>query len=275
MDTFSLNGSCNKPILIDLHLTNNNKSPLVIFCHGFKGFKDWGPFNYMANRFVKEDISFLKFNFSHNGVTEEDLMNFTDLDAFSENNFSKELEDLDIVVKWIANNYQEKLDTNNIYLMGHSRGGGISILYTMMNPIIKRLVSWASVCDFKSRFVSDKLNLWKEKGLVYVFNSRTNQQMPLNYQFYEDFIANEKKLTISKAANSLTIPSLIVHGDTDLTVDVSEAINLNEWIKNSELIIIKDADHVFNSGHPFVVKDKSAQLEKALNSSISFFKKMI
>ena len=159
--------------------------------------------------------------------------------------------------------------------MGHSRGGGISILYTMMNPIIKRLVSWASVCDFKSRFVSDKLNLWKEKGLVYVFNSRTNQQMPLNYQFYEDFIANEKKLTISKAAKSLTIPSLIVHGDTDLTVDVSEAINLNEWIKNSELIIIKDADHVFNSGHPFVVKDKSAQLEKALNSSISFFKKMI
>ena len=45
-------GSNQKPISIDVsYISNNYKKPLILFVHGFKGFKDWGHFNVMANYF--------------------------------------------------------------------------------------------------------------------------------------------------------------------------------------------------------------------------------
>ena len=91
----ALNGSANRKFLLDVfYLQNGEKKPVVIFCHGFKGFKDWGHFNLVGERFAEEGCVFVKFNFSHNGTTPEDPLNFTDLKAFGNNNFSKELEDL-------------------------------------------------------------------------------------------------------------------------------------------------------------------------------------
>ncbi|RZV60365.1 MAG: alpha/beta hydrolase, partial [Flavobacteriaceae bacterium] len=43
--------------------------PLVIFCHGYKGFKDWGAWDLVANAFMEAGCFFVKFNFSHNGGT--------------------------------------------------------------------------------------------------------------------------------------------------------------------------------------------------------------
>ncbi|WP_435524823.1 hypothetical protein [Chryseobacterium indoltheticum] len=39
----------------------------------------------------------VKFNFSHNGTTVEDPENFADLEAFGNNNYSKELSDLGVL----------------------------------------------------------------------------------------------------------------------------------------------------------------------------------
>ena len=215
----------------------------------------------------------IKFNFSHNGVSQKDLLSFTDLQSFAENNFSKEKYDLSKVIEWVIKEHSNSIDVNNLFLLGHSRGGGISILTAHENSTIKKVVSWASVCDYKSRFDKDKLDFWQKKGVVYVFNSRTNQQMPLYYQFYLDFIENEKKLTISYASKNLTIPTLIVHGDQDTTVDVSDAKQLSSWIKNSKLLIVKDGNHVFNSKHPFEESNLSKELELVIRETISFLKK--
>ena len=39
----------NKPILTDVFYNkNNHKKPVVIFCHGYKGYKDWGAWNLAA-----------------------------------------------------------------------------------------------------------------------------------------------------------------------------------------------------------------------------------
>ncbi len=94
--------------------------------------------------------------------------------------------------------------------------------------------------------------------------------MPLYYQFYEDFIKNKTNLSISKACLKLSIPTLIIHGDKDSTVDLYEANELNMLIKNSLLIKIIDSDHVFNSKHPFDKKNISNQLKDVIDKSISF-----
>ena len=57
-----ISGSADKPILIDVtYKANAQPKQIVVFCHGFKGFKDWGPFNKIARHFAQQNIVFVKF----------------------------------------------------------------------------------------------------------------------------------------------------------------------------------------------------------------------
>lgn len=79
-----------KPILADArYIFNKKKKPVILFIHGFKGFKDWGHFNLIADEVAKRDFIFVKFNLSHNGTTVENPTDFVDLEAFSNNNSVK------------------------------------------------------------------------------------------------------------------------------------------------------------------------------------------
>ena len=52
-----------KPFLADTFVPDNKeKLPLVIFCHGYKGYKDWGAWNLMAEKFAENGF-FFKANF--------------------------------------------------------------------------------------------------------------------------------------------------------------------------------------------------------------------
>ena len=54
-----INGCFEKSILIDTTLVDKiNKKNVVIFSHGFKGFKDWGPFNKIAEHFAVNGFCF-------------------------------------------------------------------------------------------------------------------------------------------------------------------------------------------------------------------------
>jgi hypothetical protein len=81
-----------KPILVDFfYKKTSKKMPIVIFCHGYKGFKDWGAWNLVGKEFANKNFFFIKFNFSHNGGTMKNPIDFPDLEAFGNNNFSHEL----------------------------------------------------------------------------------------------------------------------------------------------------------------------------------------
>src|SRR5690606_40169934 len=66
----------------DLMPTNTPKK-IVVFLHGFKGFKDWGHFNEVMHFFAENNMVFVKFNFSHNGGTIDQPIDFPDLDRKS------------------------------------------------------------------------------------------------------------------------------------------------------------------------------------------------
>ncbi|MDO6595770.1 alpha/beta hydrolase fold domain-containing protein [Oceanihabitans sp. 2_MG-2023] len=267
-----------KPILWDAFYKDNaNKKPLVIFCHGYKGFKDWGSWDLVAQAFSAAELFFIKFNFSHNGGTIDNPIDFPDLEAFAENNYTKELEDVESVLQHILsknNAFLNQIDTNNITLIGHSRGGGISILKTSEDIRIKKLITWASVSGFAKRTATiGDLGQWKKDGVKYVLNGRTKQQMPHNYQFYLDYKANETRLNIELAAKRIKIPFLIIHAVEDPSVPFNEAKNLNLWNSESELFKIENSNHVFNSSHPWTESKMPISLKKIVDKSISFIKK--
>ena len=124
-------------------LESEKRLPLIIFVHGYKGYKDWGTWKLMGERFAKAGFYFVKFNMSHNGTTVEDPNNFADLEAFGQNNYSKEVRDLEVVIDHFKD--QKEVDSENITLIGHSRGGGISIIKALENKNITKLITLASI----------------------------------------------------------------------------------------------------------------------------------
>lgn len=273
---FIIDGKHQKPILIDAsYLSDKVNLPVIIFCHGYKGFKDWGAWNLMANAFAEAGFCFIKFNFSHNGGTIEQPIDFPDLEAFGNNNYTKELDDLESVINWVLENDKIKSVSNieNTSLLGHSRAGGIVSIKAEEDPRIKKIISLAGVSSFGKRTsTTGDLEQWKKDGVKYVLNGRTKQQMPHYYQFYEDYIKNEKRLTIKRAVTHLTIPHLIIHGTNDTSVLLDEAENLHKWNSNSKLELIDDANHVFGAQHPWKKESLPNHLNQVVKKIILFLK---
>jgi len=266
-----------KPIVWDAFFKNTEKQkPLVIFCHGYKGFKDWGSWDLVAEAFREADMFFVKFNFSHNGGTVEQPIDFPDLEAFAENNYTKELDDLDSILNHLLseeNTFSNQIDKNNITVIGHSRGGGISIIKASEDNRITKLITLASVSSFGKRTsTTGDLEQWKKAGVKYVMNGRTKQKMPHNYQFYLDYKANEGRFNIESATKKLNIPFLIIHAKEDPSVKFEEAENLHSWNTKSDLFSIKNSNHVFGASHPYESKKLPEALQQVVSKSIDFIK---
>ena len=264
-----------KVILYDVfHNDNSTKKPLVIFSHGYKGFKDWGAWDLVGKEFAKNNLFFVKFNFSHNGGTLKSPIDFPDLNAFGNNNYSHELDDLERVLAYFKKSYYKDIDLNTIVLIGHSRGGGSVLIKASENPLVSSVVSWAGVSDFKIRFQENTQGWkdWKEKRVMYVENKRTKQSMPHFFQFYEDFKKNEGRLNIKSAVENLQIPYLIVHGQKDLGVLPAEGKKLMSWSSTAQLKLIKNGDHTFSAKHPWKFDFLPKELKEVVLTTINFIK---
>ena len=269
-------GKHSKPIVTDVfYKEDHQQKKIVIFCHGYKGFKDWGAWNLMAETFANTGFFFIKFNFSHNGGTLENPIDFPDLEAFGNNNYTKELDDLESVIDWVSSEekFKNEVAINAISIIGHSRGGGIVLLKAIEDTRVKKVISLAAVCDFGSRSSTiGDLESWKKTGVKYVLNGRTKQNMPHFYQFYLDFKENEERLNIQKAVENIKIPQLVIHGDNDTSISIDEGKKIHSWNAESQLEIIKNADHVFNVSHPWKEKTFSKELEEVTSLCINFLK---
>ncbi len=252
-----LKGAAERPFTLDYTLLNDGKGskPLIVFCHGFKGFKDWGHWQAVGEAFAREGFAFVKFNFSHNGTTPETPRDFSDLEAFGRNTYSKELYDLQVVLDWLTSSKdfpKDLFDTQRLCLSGHSRGGGIALLQAARDRRVKALATWASVARLNYSWKNpDLIEKWEREGVIYAYNGRTQQQMPLYFDLYRDFQAHKEEYDCCKAAASLQIPWLIVHGTQDPAVSVEAAKELKACRPAAELAIIEGADHVFGGRHPW------------------------
>jgi pimeloyl-ACP methyl ester carboxylesterase len=260
-------GSNNRESLIDFEIPNNFNQEIIVFVHGFMGFKDWGAWNLVQDFFTKKGFGFCKFNLSHNGGTIENGIDFPDEDAFGSNTYSTELTDVFCALNWID---EQKVSYQKIHLIGHSRGGGIALLVANLDKRISSVTSWAGISDIGSRFPSGKeLEEWKISGVRYVQNGRTKQNLPQYYSLYEDFIQNQDKLNIGKACENLKIPACVIHGSNDTSVPISEG-EQNAKLLNGSLQIIENADHVFGALHPWNSNELPDDLKKVCEKTLEF-----
>ena len=243
----------------------------VVVCHGFKGFKDWGFFPYLSDRLAADTgATVVSFNFSGSGIG-PDLENFTDLDGFSHNTFSLELDDLKLVLDALQAGRLRDVTFEppaRVGLIGHSRGAAAAILVGSVRPEVSGIVTWggiASVFRYESWF-ADQLG---DGDLMYVTNARTGQELPIRRDVLTDMRRNASRLDMIAAAGSLQVPLLIVHGSEDEAVPLSEASRLSEAANTARLEVIQGASHTMDAAHPFPGTNPS--LEKALNLTSDHF----
>lgn len=267
-----------KKILVDArYMDDHHKKPVILFIHGFKGFKDWGHFNVLASDMALAGYVFVKFNLSHNGTTPEHPVDFVDLDAFSENNFSIELDDAGTVIDYIFSKEciisSSEMNTDKLFLMGHSRGGGLALLKAAEDDRVKAVATWAAVADF-NRWTKEVLNEWRQDEVKYILNGRTGQEMPMKYQIVEDLEKNQDRLNISRAVSNLKRPVLVVHGTDDETVNPGDAEKIHELARESALLLIDKANHVFGASHPFEEERLPKHAQLAFERTFDFFESL-
>lgn len=266
-------GSVGRKSLWDVSIPDNPQG-VIVFVHGYKGYKDWGAWPLMEQFFLNRNYGFVKFNFSHNGGTIEDPTDFPDLQAFGENRYSYEVNELNEILNEVHRMVSMECQLEvPIFLVGHSRGGGIATILGSDNTFVSKVVSLAGISDIPSRFPKgDELIDWQVDGVRYVSNARTGQDMPHFYSFYEDYLNHEKMLDIEAAARRLSEikkPFLQVHGDMDLAVSISEGQALAQWTQ-TRICIIKGAGHTFGAKQPWESSELPHDFRLALDAILEF-----
>lgn len=272
-ENWKIEGSNDRKMPVDVFFNPQKNAPTVIFVHGYKGYKDWGAWNTMVPHFVQSGMNFIKFNFSHNGGTLEEVIDFPDLDAFSKNTYSKELFDLNKIVEHTRRRLKDENRKDEVYLIGHSRGGGDVILHAARNHNIKKIVTWAAVGNIYERFPKgEELEKWIDEGVRYETNKRTQQEMPVLIDIYTDAHKNKSKFDIMSAASVIDIPWLIIHGDQDEAVNVDEAFQLKTQCPESSLKIYEDTGHTFGTKHPYIAEQMDGIFLDVVKTTIGFLK---
>lgn len=271
---FKFKGSAGKLITADLAYTTYPESvPIVVFAHGFKGFKDWGAWPLAAEIFASKRLPFFKFNFSHNGTTPAHLQDFVDLEAFGNNNFKIEYDDLGIVLDFI----EKKAETfpfvwnGELHLIGHSRGGAIALLRAAQDSRISKCATWASVSDLERYLEMKEFKEWKNDGVHTIINGRTSQEMPIYFQFVETFAQHAETLRLGRHLENFEQPLLIIHGENDEVVPLADAHTIYQEVPHAILVEIENANHTFNTKHPLTERKITKAFAEVLTESIEFF----
>ncbi len=239
----------------------------VIVSHGFKGFARWAFFPYLSRALAENGLTTITVDFSGSGIG-RDRESFTEPEAFAHNTFTRELDDLELIedygrrMKWISGKFG---------LFGHSRGGGMAIIYTAAEGSnVNSLVTWAAI-SYPNRWSPDDVVTWRRRGFTDITNSRTGDVMRLETDLLEDVEQYGKtKLNIETAAAKIRVPWLIVHGTADETVPSSEAERLHSTAKGvSTLRLIEGSGHTFEAKHP--LNQIPSSLEKVVKETTTFF----
>ena len=228
--------------------------PTVVICHGFKGFMEWGFFPPLAELLVERGFTVIRFNYSGSGMRPGDEL-VTDLEAFRSNTFSLELiETLRVLQAAGTEIAPDRVDPERMALVGHSRGGGASLLaaaHPDWRDRLKALVTWAGVGTFH-RFDAATRENWHSKGVLPIQNARTGQDLELGIELLADLENQRAVLDLEQAASNRRAPWLVVHGADDETVAVSEAEALKRAAADpSELLVVDGGSHTFGAQHPF------------------------
>lgn len=249
--------------------------PTILDCHGFKGFMEWGFHPYLAELLCARGFTVVRFNFTSSGMQPADDL-VTDEEAFATTSFGEDAEEIRDVLAALQDGRVAggRVDGDRLGLLGHSRGGGTSILTAGSHPWsqrLKALVTWAAVGTFDRIGEREKAQ-WRHLGALPIVNARTGQHLRLDASLLDDGERNKEAYDVEAAATRVEAPWLLIHGSEDETVPVVEAHALaSTFTGDAEALIVEGGSHTFGAQHPFV--GPTPHLIEAMNATQAWFRR--
>ncbi|UCH84284.1 MAG: hypothetical protein JSW50_00935 [Candidatus Latescibacterota bacterium] len=258
------------PVRGDFYVPETASPPgIVVLCHGFKGYKTWGFFPYVAGRIREAGLAALSIDFSFNGThptggSEDDSSApklepgdrqplYPRPDLFRINTITRERNDLLSVMRFIrAGQLDPHIKTpRSVGLFGHSRGGVVSFLHAVQHNDVDALCTW-SIPDHANIFDARQIERWRAMGDYDFTNAADGTRLSVSLRYLDDLENNIDAFDLAKQATRLRTPHLIVHGETDLAVDVECARVLHDAEENlddKQLLIVRTG-HLFGVTYP-------------------------
>ena len=204
----------------------------ILFLHGFPGHC-----SSTAQRFCRV-LSFtyrtMGFDFSGTDTSDGD---------FSEKLMSREVND----IKYAINFLEKKYGFKRLFLVGISTGAIDVALYAHSDKRITGTVLLSGLLNLKKGvhydFTPAQIAQFKKKKyIVYDHFGKWYHKKKLKKAFYNEFFT----LDIVKALKKYKRPLLIIHGEKDEAVPLSNAKELFDAAHQpKKLVVIKNGDHRF------------------------------
>lgn len=216
-------------------------SKIVVFLHGFTGNKTEhaGHFRNLARLLSKKGVASLRMDYHGNGESDGEFQDF---------NFDYAIDDANLFIDYARN----LKGIEEVTLLGFSLGGGIAGIVAN-DKNVDKLVLWSPAGCMKEHVINyfERCQKIDEDNIIVAGGFILNRQ----------FLDTIKKYEFYSYAKNFTKPVLIVHGEKDLSVDISYGKRYNEEYKDSVMHIVAE------SGHGY---DKPVQSEELYKLSIDF-----
>ncbi|MES2657637.1 MAG: alpha/beta fold hydrolase [Verrucomicrobiota bacterium] len=201
----------------------NRADALVILAHGVTGNKDRPHLVALAEGLSAVGWPCLRISYSGNGGSEG---------RFQDSCITKEIGDLQAVLDAVP-------DTARVAYVGHSMGGAVGVLTAARDLRIRALVSLAGMthtADFVQREFGD---VTPGEGFMW-----EDENCPLSWTYVDDLRLIDNTLS---AAEAVTQPWLIIHGDADDLVPIQDGRDaFDAAIGEKEFLAIAGAGHSFD-----------------------------
>lgn len=226
---------------------SQDKSPLIIWVHGSGGVDRNGNTPLYIKQFReavnKEKIAFFSYdkrtaNASNVSFLKEDGVYITDFVSD---------------VKEVVNHFKNDKRFSEIILAGHSQGSLIAMLAlenvdkyisiagageTIDKTLIRQIT--AQSAEF-GKLTETYLKELKETGEIKEVDPNL---MSLFAKPNQPFLASWIKMNPLEEIKKVKVATLIINGDKDFQVQITDAENLNKAKPDSELVIIKNMNHL-------------------------------
>lgn len=245
---WTIPGAEGQPILGDAHVPDSSPRGVLVLCHGFKGYKDYGFFPRLAEAASAAGMIAHRFNFSHSGMTDE-TATFARPDLFERDTWGFQIRDLFAVAAAIGSGVLAGRWLP-IVVFGHSRGGVTALLAAARGLSVAGVITAAApyiACNLDE----DQRAMLRRAGYLSSPSSRTGQDLRIGRTWLDEIESDPDAFDPCRAIAALQLPCLIVHGDADDSVSPQAARNLSAACDHrAELLIIPGANHTFNAANP-------------------------
>lgn len=253
---WSIPGYDGQPILGNTHRPQGGQDAAIgvlLICHGFKGYKDYGFFPQLAqaaSAAVPHALIAHRFNFSHSGMTNR-IETFEEPDLFERDTWRKQSSDLRTVIAAVRSGELAGQGLP-IVVFGHSRGG-VTALLTAGEPGVNQLLAavvTAAAPSACSRLDSGQVEMLRRVGRLPSPSSRTGQTLHVGRIWQDEIDADPTWHDPCRAIAAINRPVLLIHGSDDTTVPLDEARELYRAQPDARLLVIDGAGHTFNTPNP-------------------------